>query len=90
MFHSETCSHHVVYSTVRIIIKTWLVMHDQTYLKMYRNVPTCSLSFAQKCAKVGGWSKQEVGEKSKLELPGNKIFQIKCETGFTTFTAPTS
>ena len=54
MFHSETCSHHVVYSTVRIIIKTWLVMHDQTYLKMYRNVPTCSLSFAQKCVKVGG------------------------------------
>lgn len=92
---NETCFtvklvHTMVYSTVRIIIKTWLVMHDRTYLKMYRNVPTCSLSFAQKCVKVGGWSKQEVGEKSKLELPGNKIFQFKCETGFTTFTAPTS
>lgn len=92
---NETCFTvklvHTMWCTVRIIIKTWLLMHDRTYLKMYRNVPTSSLSFTQKHVKVGGWSKQEVGgKKSKLELLRNKIFQFKCETGFTTFTAPTS
>ena len=85
-----------MWCTVRIIIKTWLLKHDQTYLKMYRNVPTYSLSFAQKHVKVGGWSKQEAGGGGvgglnlNLNYQETKFFSSNVETGFTTSTAPTS
>ena len=74
---NETCFTvkvvHTTWSTVRIIIKTWLLMQDRTYL--YRTVPTCSLSFAQKHVKVAGWSKQEVGGKNlNLNYHETKFF----------------
>ena len=94
---NETCFTvklvHTMWCTVSIIIKTWLLKHDRTYLKMYRNVPTYSLSFAQKHVKVGGWSKQEAGGGGlnlNLNYQETKFFSSNVETGFTTSTAPTS
>lgn len=61
-------------------------MHGRTYLKMYRIVPTCSWSFAQKQVKVGGWSKKEAGEKIlNLNYQETKFLQFKSGDWFYNF-----
>ena len=68
-------------------------MHDRTYLKMYRNVSTCSLTFAQKHVKGGAEVSRRWGGGGRnlnLNYQETEFFSSNVETGLTTFTAPTS